>query len=432
MHPLAVSRPPTAEGAPDNPHPPAPHGNPTDTHPDADALRSAYLASVRASGILMTVHTGPGTGSGPGTATERNAQVIANTGGGAENREESGDRIAGDLPGREGASAGTDVTKAEPVRSQARADGLTGKDVRNLNAILRHAMAANTKANYRGQWRRFAEWARDRGVSALPAEPAHVAAYLAERIEREGHRPATLRTAASAIAFIHKAAELADPCAALAVRRALGGATRKVGRKQKQATALTAEALALIRATADKPRQRRGGRPESWETARQRGSVDVAMISLMRDAMLRVSEAAALTWADIGAEPDGTGRLSIRRSKTDPEGEGAVVFISAPTMARLASIRAGLAGGSVFGLHRNQLAKRIKQAARSAGLGEGFSGHSPRVGMARDLARAGIELPSLMTAGRWRSPNMPALYTRNETAGKGAVAQFYGARRTPA
>ena len=52
--------------------------------------------------------------------------------------------------------------------------------------------------------------------------------------------------------------------------------------------------------------------------------------------------------------------------------------------------------------------------------------------MARDLARAGIELPSLMNAGRWRSPNMPALYTRNETAGKGAVAQFYGYRRTPA
>ena len=133
------------------------------------------------------------------------------------------------------------------------------------------------------------------------------------------------------------------------------------------------------------------------------------------------------------AEHDGTGRLLIRRSKTDPEGAGAIVFISAPTMALLASIRDGSAAGDrVFGLCHKQLAKRIKQAARAAGLGEGFSGHSPRVGMARDLARAGIELPSLMTAGRWRSPTMPALYTRNETAGKGAVAQFYGDRRTPA
>ena len=48
--------------------------------------------------------------------------------------------------------------------------------------------------------------------------------------------------------------------------------------------------------------------------------------------------------------------------------------------------------------------------------------------MARDLARAGTELTNLMNAGRWSSTKMPALYTRNETAGRGAVAQFYNAR----
>ena len=80
----------------------------------------------------------------------------------------------------------------------------------------------------------------------------------------------------------------------------------------------------------------------------------------------------------------------------------------------------------MFGLRPNQISRRIKQAAQAAGLGDDFSGHSPRVGMARDLARVGIELPSLMNAGRWRSPAMPAHYTRNESAGKGAVAQFHG------
>ena len=323
--------------------------------------------------------------------------------------------------------------RAEPGWARARADGLTEEDVRNLNAVFRHAMAANTRASYRGQWRRFTEWARDRGVRALPADPAHVAAYLAERIERAGHKPATLRTAASAIAFIHKAAELADPCTAPEVRRTLSGATRKAGKRQKQAAALTADTLALIQATACQPRPGRGGWRESRATAERRGRVDLALISLMRDALLRVSEAVALTWGDLVTEQDGTGRLLIRRAKTDPEGEGAVLFIAAPTMARLAAIREDAAAGDrIFGLRRKQVAQRIKQAARAAGLGDGFSGHSPRVGMARDLARAGIELPSLMNAGRWRSPNMPALYTRNETAGKGAVAQFYGYRRTPA
>ena len=319
------------------------------------------------------------------------------------------------------------------VATLPRADALNGNDVRNLNAVLQHALADNTRANYRGQWRRFAGWALNKGVSALPADPAHVAVYLAERSEREGHKPATLRAAASAIAYVHRAAGIDSPCAAPEIRQTLSGATRKAGRLQKQAVALTATALACIRAIAEKPRPSRGGYPESRESARRRAYADVALISLMRDALLRVSEAASLTWADIGVESDGTGRLLIRRSKTDPEGAGSIVFLSSTTMARLAAIRnGGSPSDRVFGLGRNQLAKRIKQAARDAGLGEGFSGHSPRVGMARDLASAGIELPSLMTAGRWRSPDMPALYIRNETAGKGAVAQFYAGRRKPA
>ena len=331
----------------------------------------------------------------------------------------------GGEPGR-GAQAVTD--------KWARLDGLTEEDRRNVCAVLSHGLADNTKGNYQSQWRRFVRWAQTRGMSVRPAVPALVAAYLAERLEQAKHRPATLRKAAAAIAFMHRAGGLADPCLSEEVRRTLSGATRKTGKMQKQAAALTAEAFTRIQATAYQPRLGRGGQWESRGTARRRGDVDLALISLMRDALLRVSEAVALTWADILVEADGTGRLLIRRSKTDPEGEGAVAFLSAPTMARLDVIRDGTRPDDcVFGLCRNQIAQRIKQAARAAGLGEGFSGHSPRVGMARDLARIGIELPALMQAGRWRSPGMPALYIRNETAGKGAVAQFYAGRdRAPA
>ena len=155
------------------------------------------------------------------------------------------------------------------------------------------------------------------------------------------------------------------------------------------------------------------------------------MISLMRDALLRVSEAAALRWDDLRMVDDGTGRLLIRRSKTDAEGETAVVFVSKSTMADLEAMRAAVADDSMFGLSANQISRRIKSAALEAGLGNGFSGHSPRVGMAQDLARFGAELPTLMTAGRWRSPRMPAHYIRNETASKGAVARYYGAQTEP-
>ena len=324
------------------------------------------------------------------------------------------------------------MVESEPTGSSTRGDTLSESDVSNLKAIFDHEIASSTLNNYRIQWGNFLAWALDKGVQPLPAQPAQVAAYLAERIQEHGHKPATLRVAASAIAFAHKTAGADDPCASPEVKRTLRCATRKAGREQKQAEALTEEALAAIESTACEPRPGRGGRNESEETARSRGNLDIALIRLMRDAMLRVSEAAVLTWREVKPTADGTGRLLIRRSKTDAEGHGAVGFLSAPAMAALGLIRnEATAGDSVFGLRPNQISTRIKQAAQAAGLGDGFSGHSPRVGMAQDLARAGTELPSLMNAGRWRSPTMPAHYTRNESAGRGAVAQFHGCKRGP-
>ena len=82
-------------------------------------------------------------------------------------------------------------------------------------------------------------------------------------------------------------------------------------------------------------------------------------------------------------------------------------------------------GASVFGLSARQISRRIKAATKMAGLGEGFSTHSPRVGMAQDLSSTGAELPELMTAGRWDSPTMPARYTEAQAAGRGAVARYY-------
>ena len=46
--------------------------------------------------------------------------------------------------------------------------------------------------------------------------------------------------------------------------------------------------------------------------------------------------------------------------------------------------------------------------AKAAGLHGSFSGHSGRVGMARDLVSAGASVPAVQVAGRWASADMPA------------------------
>ena len=65
----------------------------------------------------------------------------------------------------------------------------------------------------------------------------------------------------------------------------------------------------------------------------------------------------------------------------------------------------------VFGLSSRQIGRRVQAAARAAGLGDGFTGHSGRVGMVQDLVKNGVELPALMAAGRWKSAKIPARYT---------------------
>ena len=85
----------------------------------------------------------------------------------------------------------------------------------------------------------------------------------------------------------------------------------------------------------------------------------------------------------------------------------------------------------VFGLHPDTIRRRLQQAARAAGLPgwRDITGHSGRVGMAQDLSSAGFALPELMTAGRWKSPRMPARYTERQAAGRGAVARYYQGSR---
>ena len=78
----------------------------------------------------------------------------------------------------------------------------------------------------------------------------------------------------------------------------------------------------------------------------------------------------------------------------------------------------------VFNLHPDTIRRRLQRAAGLPGWRD-ITGHSGRVGMAQDLLAAGFALPDLMTAGRWKSPRMPARYTERQTAGRGAVARYY-------
>ena len=162
------------------------------------------------------------------------------------------------------------------------------------------------------------------------------------------------------------------------MRASLKGWGRRLAKPQRQAGALTADVLAVIRLTAVQPRLRGRG-IETPEQAAERVRVDVALVAALSDGGLRRSEAAA---------------------------QGAVVAITPAAMRALDAIRPAGVGGAVkvFGLSESQIARRVKVIAKAAGLPdwEFFSGHSGRVGMARRRAQNGAPTHEIERQGRWR------------------------------
>ena len=256
-------------------------------------------------------------------------------------------------------------------------------------AELGQATSRRTRAgdSYASQWDRFVAWSQASGRRSLPASPEDVTAYLEDRSET-GARPSTLRVAAAAIARNHKDAGFHVPVHHGVARTVLDELTRDDAPGPTRALPLDLECYLAIRKMARQPRWGRGGRLERATSARRRGAMDVAMIGLMRDARLRVGEAAALTWGDIERVRGGAGRVRVVGAD-----EASYREVSADTMNRLWPIRRGAGDDQpVLGMRPNQIATRIGAAARQAGLGEGYSGDSPRLGMIKDLKTLGVHL----------------------------------------
>ena len=285
---------------------------------------------------------------------------------------------------------------------------------------IRRAWSPHTHRAYAGAWRRFDQWTAQRGLESLPALPATLLLYLQTSRNRTGPPPPSgLRYPPSRQPTEPREQGAETPTVHEDVKSFLRGIERE-GPPQRQAAAMMPGVIAAIQATARIPRKGRGGRFETPETAEARARVDVALALTLRDGGLRVSEAVALDWGDVERWPDGSGRLTIHRSKTDPTGEGAVVAVTPACVRSLEAIRPEDPEnqGSVFQLAARQMANRIQGACDAAGLdGDAFSGHSGRVGLARMMSGAGAPTETTMRQGRWKSADMVRRYTRSESAG---------------
>ena len=227
-----------------------------------------------------------------------------------------------------------------------------------------------TRRVYAAQWVGFVAWADGVGVSWLSAYTHDVAQYLTDLIAG-GAGLSTVRQAVSAIGAAHRAAGAASPTESELVRLTVAGVSGRNRRAAVQAPALLDDSVEAILATARLSRATVPPRHGESGAGSPGWRVDIALV--LRDCGLRRAEAAALSWSDIERWDDDSGRLLIGRSKTGQTGEGEVVFITRRAMIALDELRQLRcdASPSVFGLVDQSINRRVKVAAKAAGLGRG-------------------------------------------------------------
>ena len=342
------------------------------------------------------------------------------------------------------------ATEAEPPPPPA----LSAGDIAGARSFVDASRAISTRKAYAADWKRFSQWCHARNTPALPANPALVAVYLSA-LSLRCLAPPSVGRALAAIAHMHRRAGLVAP------HRGADGA-------------VVAEVLAGIRRS-------RTGAPDKKLAA----DADVVMqllwsitgdsLAALRDRALiafgmalaaRRSELVALDMADLTWEPKGL-RVTIRRSKTDQESEGAVVAVpEGRRLTPLAHLRAwlataGITEGAVFrplwkgggrpgssgeavgrptggsgwqesagplnrepiGLHRrvrearlsdHAVARIVQARAAAAGLDPArYAGHSLRAGFVTAAARAGADVWKIQQVSRHKSMQVLSGYVRD-------------------
>lgn len=313
------------------------------------------------------------------------------------------------------------IKNAEVAPSEG---GEIAANLRQHAEAARGAYAGNTERALRADVAIYTAWCSDTGRASLPASPETIAAFIDAMAASKA--PATIRRYVSSVSTFHRAAAVANPCEALAVKLALKRLHREKGRAQQQAApvndVLVARMLVVPGTTLRHLRNR-------------------ALLAVAYSTLCRRSELVGLQREDLQVDADGFGTIAIRRSKTDQEGAGAVALIAPDAMRHLAAwIEAGkIEAGPLFrsvlkgsrvadALGDGDVARIYKAMAKAAGLtseeAARISGHSTRVGAAQDMVRYGVDLTGAMQAGRWSTPAMVARYSARLVAKRGGMAQI--------
>ncbi len=280
--------------------------------------------------------------------------------------------------------------------------------IERARAYATRAKSDSTRRAYQTDWADFETWCASQGFEPLPATPAVVGLFLAERAAVL--KPASLSRRLAAISVQHRQAGHHLDTRAPAIRDVMIG----IRREKAKAGAVTVKKTAAV---SDDIRAMVGTLDGSASGVRDR-----ALLLLGFAGAFRRSELVALDAGDITVRKEGLA-VTIRRSKTDQEGQGrqvAVCYGSDPTTCPVRAVKAWLAlvgtdgplfrainKGGRIGTERlsdKAVALVVKRTAETAGLDPAlYAGHSLRSGFATTAARNGASEAAIMRQTGHRS-----------------------------
>jgi site-specific recombinase XerD len=279
--------------------------------------------------------------------------------------------------------------------------------VTRAEGYFKAAQAENTRRAYASDWKHFSAWCRSAGQGSLPAAPETLVLYLSTLADTA--KVSTLTRRISAISQAHQAAGLETPTAHFAVRKLMAGIRRKKGTAQTGKRPLaTADLRGLV---------------APLDSGRILDVRDRALLLVGFAGAFRRSELVGLDVGDLEFNSAGF-IVTVRRSKTDQEGQGRRVGIPYGSTAATCPVRAVVAWLAVLGadegpvfravnqhgqmsgrrLTAQSVALVIKRLAAAAGMeAKDLAGHSLRAGLATAAAAAGVPERAIMAQTGHRS-----------------------------
>jgi integrase len=219
------------------------------------------------------------------------------------------------------------------------------------------SLSEQTWRLYGHDWAAFTGWCRTAGATPLPASPATVRRFLADlsaQVTQDGawcYQPATLRRRLAGIAAAHREAGEASPTRDPAVTRVMVGIERERRAPPRRARPLLTEDIRAILA---------GMTYRSWP-AGVTAARDAFVLLAGFAGALRRAELTALSTDDVVLHPHDGLHVSIRTSKTDQTGRGALVALPYGEHAGTCPVCAYLRWTSLLATTENGRAAAIRR-----------------------------------------------------------------------